>query len=138
MAPIALGQPTASQFNGLNPVKAVHVDQDPLSLAIQSLLKPVIEQALQPAIKSAVSEAISASVSESGSQIGEEETGMKKFTVTFSPPLEQGPAIDHWKYQDLTRALGREYLDIDLVEVLEAPNADDLLRDLAITSEHPL
>ncbi|KAF5866244.1 hypothetical protein ETB97_000208 [Aspergillus alliaceus] len=35
--------------------------------------------------------------------------------------------------RDITRVLGREYFDIDLTQVLEAPNADDLLLDLAIT-----
>ncbi|KAH8690448.1 hypothetical protein BGW36DRAFT_305869 [Talaromyces proteolyticus] len=58
---------------------------------------------------------------------------MKKFTTTFPPPLKLRTSINHWRYEDLTRALGREYLDIDLVEVLEAPSVDDLLRDLAIT-----
>ncbi|KAB8237751.1 uncharacterized protein BDW43DRAFT_307265 [Aspergillus alliaceus] len=36
-------------------------------------------------------------------------------------------------FRDITRVLGREYFDIDLTQVLEAPNADDLLLDLAIT-----
>lgn len=63
---------------------------------------------------------------------------IEDFITSFPAPLELGTSIDHWKYEDLTRILGRVYNDIDLVEVLNAPNADELLRDLAITSEHPL
>lgn len=63
---------------------------------------------------------------------------IEDFVTSFPAPLTLGTSIDHWKYEDLTRILGRVYNGIDLAEVLNAPNADELLRDLAVTSEHPL
>lgn len=63
---------------------------------------------------------------------------IEDFITSFPAPLTLGNSIDHWKYEDLTRTLGRVYNGIDLAEVLNAPNADELLRDLAITSENPL
>jgi hypothetical protein len=65
----------------------------------------------------------------------EEESPMRKFTVSFPPPLKLGNSLDDWKYEDLTRAIGRVYPEIDLAEVLASPKADILLRDLAITSK---
>lgn len=64
-----------------------------------------------------------------------EEAPMKKFTVSFPPPLKLGNSIDNWKFEDVTRAIGRVYPEIDLTEVLAASNADVMLRDLAITSK---
>ncbi|CAI7629621.1 unnamed protein product [Penicillium crustosum] len=61
---------------------------------------------------------------------------IEDFITSFPAPLTLGTSIDHWKYEDLTRILGRVYHDIDLAEVLNAPNADELLRDLAITISH--
>ena len=63
---------------------------------------------------------------------------MKKFTVSFPPPLKLGNSLDDWKYEDLTRAIGRVYPEVDLAEVLASPKADILLRDLAITSKQLL
>ncbi len=44
-------------------------------------------------------------------------------------------ALDGLKYFELAPFLGREYVDVNLVELLQAPNSDELIRDLAITSE---
>ncbi|KAL1849174.1 hypothetical protein Daus18300_013330 [Diaporthe australafricana] len=63
-----------------------------------------------------------------------EAPAMEKFTVSFPPPLKLGNSIDDWKYEDLTRAIGRVYPEVDLAEVLASPKADILLRDLAITN----
>ncbi len=49
--------------------------------------------------------------------------------------LELSGALEGLKYMDLSPLLGREYKDVDLVDLLQAPNSDDLIRDLAITSE---
>ena len=49
-------------------------------------------------------------------------------------PLKLSGALDHLEYFDVTPVIGREYVNVDLVELLRAPNSDDLLRDLAITS----
>lgn len=44
-------------------------------------------------------------------------------------------ALDDYEYIDATPAIGREYPKADLVEWLNASNADELIRDLAITSK---
>jgi len=50
-------------------------------------------------------------------------------------PLKSGALDAAFKFDDLTPTIGREYLTAQIVEdILNAPNADDLLRDLAITS----
>ncbi|KAL1310641.1 hypothetical protein AAFC00_000909 [Neodothiora populina] len=48
--------------------------------------------------------------------------------------LKPTGAADHLAYDDVTPAIGREYADVNIVDdILNQPNADDLLRDLAIT-----
>jgi hypothetical protein len=42
--------------------------------------------------------------------------------------------LDQFKSFDVTPAIGREYENVNLKDWLRAPNSDDLLRDLAITS----
>jgi hypothetical protein len=55
-----------------------------------------------------------------------------------SAPLTKVGALDAaFAFDELTPAIGREYPDAKIVEdILNAPNSDDLLRDLAITSEY--
>lgn len=53
-------------------------------------------------------------------------------------PLKLSGALDHLEYFDVTPVIGREYVNVDLVDLLRAPNSDELLRDLAITSLSPL
>ncbi|KAH7010707.1 hypothetical protein B0J12DRAFT_733792 [Macrophomina phaseolina] len=47
-------------------------------------------------------------------------------------PLKLSGVLDHYEYLDITPAIGREFPNADLKEWLEAPNSDELLRDLAI------
>lgn len=49
-------------------------------------------------------------------------------------PLKLSGALDHLEAFDVTPVIGREYPTADLAEILRAPNSDELLRDLAITS----
>jgi hypothetical protein len=49
-------------------------------------------------------------------------------------PLKLGGALDHVKSFDVTPVIGREFEGVDLAAWLRAPNSDELLRDLAITS----
>jgi hypothetical protein len=53
-------------------------------------------------------------------------------------PLKKSGALDAaFEFDDVTPNIGREYLTTQIVEdILNAPNADDLLRDLAITSKY--
>jgi hypothetical protein len=53
----------------------------------------------------------------------------------YPQPLKLSGALDGYEYIDATPAIGREYLKVDLVEWLNASNADDLIRDLAVTSK---
>ncbi|KAF3067349.1 putative alpha-ketoglutarate-dependent sulfonate dioxygenase [Daldinia childiae] len=48
-------------------------------------------------------------------------------------PLKKGSSIDHLKYIDSTPIIGREYPTAKLKDILKAPNAEEQLRDLAIT-----
>lgn len=48
-------------------------------------------------------------------------------------PLKRGTSIDHLEYVDVTPIIGREYPTARLKEMLDAPNAEEQLRDLAIT-----
>lgn len=42
--------------------------------------------------------------------------------------------LDQYESFDVTPTIGREYPKLNLKELLEAPNSDELIRDLAITS----
>lgn len=48
-------------------------------------------------------------------------------------PLKKGSSIDHLDYVDVTPIIGREYPTARLKDMLQAPNAEEQLRDLAIT-----
>jgi hypothetical protein len=52
-------------------------------------------------------------------------------------PLKKSGALDaSFEFEDVTPLNGREYPTANIVDdLLDAPNADDLLRDLAITSK---
>lgn len=52
-------------------------------------------------------------------------------------PLQLKGALDQYKSFDVTPVIGREFVDVNLKEWLRAPNSDDLIRDLAITSMYP-
>lgn len=48
-------------------------------------------------------------------------------------PLKRGTSIDHLEYVDVSPIIGREYSTAKLKDMLDAPNAEEQLRDLAIT-----
>lgn len=50
-------------------------------------------------------------------------------------PLEPSGALDSYESFEVTPVIGREYPTANLVNFLEAPNSDELLRDLAVTSK---
>ncbi len=52
-------------------------------------------------------------------------------------PLGLAGVLDAHEHVDLTPAIGREFPKARLVDWLKAPNSDELLRDLAITSQQP-
>ena len=50
-------------------------------------------------------------------------------------PLQPSGALAKFKYEDTTPEIGREFLNVNIVDdLLNAPNADEVIRDLAITS----
>lgn len=49
-------------------------------------------------------------------------------------PLELSGALEPFDSFDVTTVIGREFPTVNLKEWLHAPNSDELLRDLAITS----
>ncbi|KAH6892521.1 hypothetical protein B0T10DRAFT_594282 [Thelonectria olida] len=55
-------------------------------------------------------------------------------TEQYPEPLVLSGALDHLKYDEITPVIGREYPDVNLVDdIINAKNADELIRDLAIT-----
>ena len=50
--------------------------------------------------------------------------------------LENNGSLDKFAWDDLTPVIGREFAETNIVvDILNQPNADELLRDLAITSK---
>ena len=49
-------------------------------------------------------------------------------------PLKLTGALSHFESFDVTPVIGREFVGVNLAKWLRAPNSDELLRDLAITS----
>ncbi|KAM5341388.1 hypothetical protein ACJ41O_014419 [Fusarium nematophilum] len=57
-------------------------------------------------------------------------------TKQYPKPLALSGALDKFKQEDLTPVIGREFLDVNLVDdIINANNSDELIRDLAITSK---
>ncbi len=63
----------------------------------------------------------------------EKELG-SKLVIGHKEPLKLSGALDHVKRFDVTPIIGTEFEDVDLATWLRAPNSDELIRDLAITS----
>jgi len=54
---------------------------------------------------------------------------------THKEPLQLQGALDQYESFDVTPIIGREFPAANLKDWLEAPNSDELLKELAITSE---
>lgn len=53
----------------------------------------------------------------------------------YPEPLKVSGALDHFKHEETTPIIGREFINVNIVDdLLNAENADERLRDLAITS----
>jgi hypothetical protein len=64
----------------------------------------------------------------------EHQTRLQTETWTHKEPLKLSGALKDIKSFDVTPIIGHEFQDVNLKEWLRAPNSDELLRDLAITS----
>ena len=65
-----------------------------------------------------------------------QETAAPQKQQSHRKPLELSGALDQYESFDVTPVIGREFPNINLKEVLRAPNSDELIRDLAITSRY--
>lgn len=76
-----------------------------------------------------------------------DEDTVKEQDETFAPAVQEpsietqhksllklSGALDHFESFDVTPVIGREFVGVNLAKWLRAPNSDELLRDLAITS----
>lgn len=56
---------------------------------------------------------------------------------TYPSPLQKSGALDSkFKFEEATPVIGREYPSVNIVDdILNAADADELIRDLAITSK---
>jgi hypothetical protein len=53
----------------------------------------------------------------------------------YPEPLRLSGALDHFTQEETTPVIGREFIGVNIVDdLLNAENADERLRDLAITS----
>lgn len=59
----------------------------------------------------------------------------KPAEVTHKEPLKLSGALDQYKSFDVTPVIGKEFVEGNLKEWLRATNSDELIRDLAITSQ---
>ena len=59
--------------------------------------------------------------------------------VVYPRPLKASGSLDKFAFEESTPVIGREYPTLNIVDdILNAPNSDELVRDLAITSNyHP-
>ncbi|EJT78171.1 alpha-ketoglutarate-dependent taurine dioxygenase [Gaeumannomyces tritici R3-111a-1] len=55
-------------------------------------------------------------------------------TTAHKEPLKTTGALDTYEHFDVTPTIGREFPKAEIVDLLDAPNSDELLRDLAITT----
>lgn len=55
--------------------------------------------------------------------------------ASYPEPLKLSGALEQFSYEDATPVIGREFHNVNIVDdLMNSPNADELLRDLAITS----
>jgi len=55
----------------------------------------------------------------------------------YPEPLKLSGVLGKFSYEDTTPVIGRELFNVNIVDdLMNAPNSDELLRDLAITSEY--
>lgn len=51
-------------------------------------------------------------------------------------PIPRNHSLDKWKSLEVTPFIGQEFgSDIQLSQIVNAPNADELIKDLAVLSE---
>ena len=60
-----------------------------------------------------------------------------KAVATAKPWLKSTGVLDQFEHIELTPVIGREYPKADVAAWLQAPNSDELIKELALTSKLP-
>lgn len=74
---------------------------------------------------------------DNGSTIPAADQALPELRTDHREPLKLSGALDKYESFDVTPVIGREFVNVDLAELLNAPNSDELIRDLAITGLSP-
>lgn len=68
-------------------------------------------------------------------QIPDDDGGVQFKQQSYPKPLKLSGVLEGFAYEDVTPLIGREFPKVNIVDdLLNASNADELLRDVAITS----
>jgi hypothetical protein len=60
-------------------------------------------------------------------------------TQYMRKPIQPTGALKAFQHEDMTPTIGRAYYDVNIVEdLMDVPNSDDRLRELALISEQAL
>lgn len=99
----------------------------------------VTEQVTEKIVPSSVKETKKeAAVEETAPAVQEPVVQQPAATTTAAfqhkKPLKLSGALDYFESFDVTPTIGREFVGVNLAKWLKAPNSDELIRDLAITS----
>lgn len=90
-------------------------------------VKPVEQLDVKPAELSEVKPAEKVEV--------KQPSGLPHLETQHKEPLVLSGVLDAFQSFDVTPVIGREFIGVDLAAWLKAPNSDELIRDLAITSK---
>ena len=144
--------PVVSDTKGIVTAKVEALEQETSKPVEENAVKSIIQDAEQP-VKDDTVEPIEHDTAEPVEQdavkpieqpqepVKESESlvaehfDVPKLLTDHREPLKLSGALDHIKFFDSTPVIGREFEDVNIVELLNAPNSDELLRDLAITSK---
>lgn len=61
--------------------------------------------------------------------------GAEQSRPRISQPLEYSGSLDSYTYSDLTPVIGTEYSGLQIVEILKDESCNQIIKDLAVTSE---
>lgn len=104
--------------------------------ATDDAVKPIADDAVKPVTDGEVKEQPEQDdklVTEKTNPV-EKATSIPELRTDHKEPLKLSGALDQFEHFDVTPVIGREYSNVKLYDLLRAPNSDELLRDLAITS----
>lgn len=89
--------------------------------------------AQQTTVPIPVAKTLPKTLGDSGSTIPAANEALPELRTDHREPLKLSGALDAYEHFDVTPVIGREFVNVDLAELLSAPNSDELIKDLAIT-----